>query len=439
MAEEGSRGPGVDPPTKAGQAGYICVLSLAISFLFFSFVARFGYGVLVPRIIEEMGFSRTEAGFVYSVFTFMYSAFSVVSGRLFDRYGIRVVAALSLVYGLGLALASVSSSFLALTASLAIAGLGASSSWTPMVALVSSKLPESWRGWGIGLLEVGVRASLGSVGFLIPLIIFAAGLRATWWIISLPLFAYGLAFYTLSRSELLRVSIGTRKEIVSYKALMSSRLFWLVGLSYLSMSFASYIILTFLVDFLTREVGRPYVEASAIAGIMGFTGMVGALSLSWASDRMGRTSSLIMSNALASLTVCLTALSLSNKLLSDLLGLVVATYGVFFGALWPIYAACAGDLFPSSVGTVLGLWTLMMGVGALAAPTIGGLLADAFDSYVPALLLSSATYLAAMLFTVVATMARRASASRAPRTMPLVRPSCRRVLGKKLLGLLWNS
>jgi len=38
LAEEGSRGPGVGPPTKAGQAGYICVLSLAISFLFFSFV-----------------------------------------------------------------------------------------------------------------------------------------------------------------------------------------------------------------------------------------------------------------------------------------------------------------------------------------------------------------------------------------------------------------
>jgi len=35
-----------------GQRKYAYVLSLAVSFLFFSFVARFGYGVLVPRMIE---------------------------------------------------------------------------------------------------------------------------------------------------------------------------------------------------------------------------------------------------------------------------------------------------------------------------------------------------------------------------------------------------
>ena len=406
MADQGSREPEGSSSTEAAQAGHVYVLSLAISFLFFSYVARFGYGVLVPRLIEEMGFSRVEAGSAYSVFTFMYSAFSVVSGRLFDRYGIRVVAMLSFVYGLGLVLASASSSFLALTASLAIAGLGASSSWTPMVALVSSNLPKSWRGWSIGLLEVGIRASQGSVGFVIPLIVFAAGLRATWWIISLPLFVYGLAFCISSRRGLLRVGADGREEVVSYRALLSSRQFWLGGLSYLSMSFASYIVLTFLVDFLEHEIGMPYAEASAVVGIMGFTGMAGALLLSWASDEIGRATVLVLSNALASLSVCLTALSPSNEALSASLSLVVATYGVFFGALWPIYAACAGDLFPSSVGTVLGLWTLMMGLGALAAPTIGGLLADVSNSYVPALLLSSTAYLVAMSLMVATAIAR---------------------------------
>lgn len=395
------------PSAADSQRKYAYVLSLAVSFLFFSFVARFGYGVLVPRMIEEMGLSRTEVGFAYSVFMFMYSAFSVASGRLFDRYGVKVVAVLSFVYGLGLVLASTSSSFLALTASLAIAGLGASSSWTPMVALVSSSLPKSWRGWSMGLLEVGVRGSHGSVGFLIPLIVFAAGLRATWWIISLPLFVYGLAFYALSRSESLRVDVNAREEIVGYRTLLSSREFWLVGLSYLSASFASYIILTFLVDFLEHEVGMPYVVASAAAGVAGFTGMAGAFLLAWISDKMGRAAALVLSNALASLSVGLMALSPSNEALTTSLSIVIAVHGAFSGALWPIYAACAGDLFPSSVGTVLGLWTLMMGLGALAAPTIGGLLADTFNSYVPALWLSSAAYPVAMSFIVITVMARR--------------------------------
>jgi MFS family permease len=406
LVVEGSRDFEEDSSTKTSRARYAYVLLLATGFLFFSFVARYGYGFLVPRIIEEMGFSRAEAGFVYSIFTFMYATFSVISGRLFDRYGTRVVAILSFVYGLGLVLASASSSFLALTTSLAVAGLGASSSWTPMVTLVSSNLPKSWSGWSIGLLEAGVRASQGSVGFLVPLIIFVAGLRAVWWIISLPLFVYGLVFCVLSRSRLLRVKVTAHKQVISYKALLPSKEFWLVGLSYLSMSFANYIVLTFLVDFLEHEVGMPYREASAVAGIMGFTGMAGAFLLSWASDKMGRVTVLVLSNALASLSVYLTALSPSNEALSASLSLVVATYGVFSGAPWPIYAACAGDLFPSSVGTVLGLWTLMMGLGALAAPTIGGLLADVSNSYVPALLLSSTAYLVAMSLMVATAITR---------------------------------
>jgi len=106
-----------------------------------------------------------------------------------------------------------------------------------MVALVSSSLPRSWRGWSTGLLEVGARGSHGSVGFLTSLIVFAGGLRATWWIISLPLFIYGLAFYALSRSGLLRANVNAREEIASYRTLLSSREFRLVGLSYLSASF----------------------------------------------------------------------------------------------------------------------------------------------------------------------------------------------------------
>jgi MFS family permease len=406
LASKWSRDAGSHLPTGASRVEQVHVLLLAISFLFFSYIARFGYGALVPRMIEEMGFSRAEVGIAYSVFIFMYSAFSVVSGRLFDKYGVKVVVILTFVYGLGLVLASVSSNLLALTASLAIAGLGASSTWTPMVALVSSKIPEPRRGWSTGLLEVGIRSSHGLAGFLIPLLVFVMGLRATWLVISLPLFIYCLVFYALSKSELLRVRVKARKEVVSYKTLLSSKEFWLVGFSYFFMSFASYIILTFLVDFLEREVGMPYAIASAMAGIIGFVGIAGAFLLSWISDKIGRVVILILSNAVASLNIYLLVLSLTNETLKASLSLVVAVYGFFFGAPWPIYAAYAGDLFPSSVGTVLGLWTLMMGLGALGAPSIGGLQADLFNSYVPALLLSSTAYLVAMSLMVATAITR---------------------------------
>ena len=87
---------------------------------------------------------------------------------------------------------------------------------------------------------------------------------------------------------------------------------------------------------------------------------------------MGRATALVLSNALASLSVGLMALSPSNEALTTSLSIVIAIHGAFSGALWPIYATCVGDLFPSSVGTVLGLWTLMMELGASAARPSGG-------------------------------------------------------------------
>ncbi len=397
MRDGTSKRPEEGPSTARGWRKHAYILLLAVGFLFFSYIARFGYGFLVPRLIEEMGLSRAEVGLAYSVFVFAYSALSAVSGRLFDRHGIRVVAALSFVYGLGLVLAGASQDLLTLTTSLAIAGVGASSSWTPMVALASSSLPATWRGRAVGLLEVGIRLSQGLAGFLIPLLVFAVGSRGAWWAISTPLFAYGLAFYALSKCGLLRAKIGEEEGTSSYRALLSSRAFWLVGLSYLFMSFASYIILTFMVDFLVREVGVPYAEASAVVGVMGLIGIGGAFLLSWASDRAGRVTVLVASNAAASLCVYLASLFPSDEVLASMMGLLIAVYGIFFGALWPIYAACAGDLFPSSTGTVMGLWTLMLGVGALLAPILGGSLADAYNSYVPALRTSAVTYIAAAM------------------------------------------
>jgi len=377
---------------------FCLVLLLATSFLFFSYIARFGYGVLLPRIIDDLKLSRVEAGSAYSFYILLYSLFSVASGRLFDRFGIKVVYILCFVYGLGMAMIGLSIDYVSLALSLAIAGLGAASSWTPMVALVSSNLPESWRGRSIGVLEVGIRASHGAVGLLIPPLALTLGWRATWWILALPLLIYGFIFYALTKGHRGALHIDIKgRSLIGYKKILTSKRFWLVGLSYSFMAFASYIVLTFLVDFLEHEVEIPYIEASTIVSFMGFMGIAGAILLTWASDKVGRRFIISLSNGVAAISLALFSLLPGNIALIRLLGVTAMVYGVFFGALWPSYAACAGDIFPSSVGTVLGLWTLMLGISALMAPIVGGLIADITGSYVTALQLSSLTYMLAMI------------------------------------------
>lgn len=375
---------------------HMMLLFLASSFLFFSYISRFGYGVLLPRIIEDMKLSKTEAGSAFSSYVFFYSLFSIVSGRLFDKFGVKVVSILCIVHGVGMLLVGFSNSLLLLALSLLIAGLGASSTWTPMVALVSSNLPASWRGRSTGVLETGIRVSHGAVGLLLPLIASAMSWRVVWLIFSLPLFIYATIFYSLSKKGgKLRIDVRHR-ELVSYREVICSNRFWLIGLSYSFMAFASYILLTFFVDFLEREVGLPYVEASAMITIMGFMGVVGAILLSWISDKIGRRAVLVIANGVSFINLALFSFLPFNESLVCTLPLLMAVYGAFFGGLWPIYATCASDIFPGSVGTVLGMWTFMLGLSSLISPIVSGMIADVTGSYVIALEVGAVAHLLAL-------------------------------------------
>ena len=52
-------------------------------------------------------------------------------------------------------------------------------------------------------------------------------------------------------------------------------------------------------------------------------------------------------------------------------------FGFPYGAIFPLYAACARDYFPKEVaGSVLGLLTIFYGVGAMVSPVLSGYLAD---------------------------------------------------------------
>jgi len=384
---------------RANNFSSFALLLLGSSFVFVAYLIRFGYGVLLPRIIEDLELSHVEAGLAYSLFLLLYSVFSVISGGLFDTLGTKVISLLCCVYGIGAVFVGFSYNYYMLVLSLALAGLGSSCSWAPMVALVSSSLPNHWRGRGIGILEVGIRISHGAVGLILPFLVLTLGWRASWWIIAALLLAYSGVFRMLAGF----LSIKRRNRgPFKYREVLSSKRFWLVGSSYFSMAFGSYLIITFLVDFLESEIGMPYVEASAMVSVMGFMGIFGTLVLTWLSDKVGRETIIAICNVLSSVSLLFLSLSLQNVAIKSLLMPVTAMYGVFYGGLWPTYAACAGDVFPNAVGTVVGLWTLMCGISALLAPITGGLIVDVTGSYAIAFQLSFITYTLAAILIVLA-------------------------------------
>ena len=88
----------------------------------------------------------------------------------------------------------------------------------------------------------------------------------------------------------------------------------------------------------------------------------------------------------------------SSLLTTDLLFGLVGVLAFFFGAIFPIYGACAGDYFPREVmGTVIGAWTPFYGLGAIMVHWVTGILRDQTGVYDHAFSICIATALFAIL------------------------------------------
>ncbi len=108
-------------------------------------------GVIQPTITSELSLSTSEGQWVVNSFFLTLALFAAPGGRLGDYYGHRevLIAALS-VFALGSLSAAVSQGFLWLVASIAVAGIGASTLYPASAAMIANRVSLERRGDAIG-------------------------------------------------------------------------------------------------------------------------------------------------------------------------------------------------------------------------------------------------------------------------------------------------
>jgi MFS family permease len=161
---------------------------------------------------------------------------------------------------------------------------------------------------------------------------------------------------------------------MGYLEILKEGRFWIIGISYFAISYGTYAIVDFIVTYGTIELQIPYQVASLFITVFAFTGVVGGILLTALSDYIGRKKLLVIIQTLVALTVLFVIFGGNNILL---LMVGMGCFGFPYGAIFPLYAACARDYFPKEVaGSVLGLLTIFYGVGAMVSPVLSGYLAD---------------------------------------------------------------
>ena len=368
--------------------------------------------VFIQPLESQWGWSRASLASAISVSLLLYGVAAPIAGRLIDWYGPRRVMIVSLaLVGIGAAgtVAVRSLWQLVLVWGVAI-GLGAGGAASVLAASVASRWFVARRGLVVGLLN-----SASSTGQLIFLPVLMGLVLTAGWQAGLMLLAavalglipfiflfmqdepshMGLRPFGADESANVLASTGRGEEarqrsslrpgqterLVSMGEIFSSRVFWMLALSFFACGATSAgLVGTHLIPH-ALDRGIAEMSAAAAVGIMGGVNFVGTMLSGGLTDQMDPRRLLAVVFTLRSLSLFLL------PLVRDQFGLLLfaVAYGLnWFATVPPIVALTADEFGRRSVASVYGWVFLAHQVGASLAALGAGFAQAWFGDYTAA-------------------------------------------------------
>ncbi|OGO23100.1 MAG: hypothetical protein A2144_07125 [Chloroflexi bacterium RBG_16_50_9] len=359
------------------------VLIACFCTLFITYSIRYGYGILLPGMLVTLAISKTEAGIISAAYFIAYTICSPVLGLMGDRFNSRVlISVFTGILGTGALLMAYADSVVEASLYFALAGVGASACWAPVVALAQRWVSPGRRGTAVALIDVGTSLGIVWMGTVGPGIVTAFGWEAGWMSLgALGLLVASINFILMrnqpSEQSVLQSTHSGRSADISLLALYSSLIhngkFWLFGVAYMLSGFAILIPFTFLSTYAVEELSLSYGASANLFIVIGIVAGVGKIGLGALSDKTGRIEMIILSTLL--IVIGTLGMAYAGGFLALALLTIVFSFG--YGAIWSLYAAAAADYFSRELaGSIVGLWTMYLGVGSILSPIIAGRIAD---------------------------------------------------------------
>jgi MFS family permease len=337
--------------------------------------------VALPAVQLDLGVSRADISFAYSMNMVGFFAGGIAAGRLVDRRGIVVTSIVSaLGLAAGFALASATSSLTLFAAAQVLIGFSAAATFAPLIADISHWF-ERRRGVAVAIAASGNYIAGTIWPPIVERMIHDHGWRMTYWsAAALCLVTMIPLAFTLSRRppdhEATQAVSVTQRSLaalgLSPNALQA--LLMLAGLSCcVAMSMPQVHIVAYCAD-LGYGVARG---AEMLSLMLGF-GIVSRVGSGWLADRVGGAMTLLIGSTLQCLALVfyLVADSLTSLYLTS------ALFGLFQGGIVPSYAIIVREYFPPrEAATRVGLAVSMTVLGMALGGWIGGVLFDVTGSY----------------------------------------------------------
>ena len=376
-------------------------------------LAFFGFGVFLKPLTAEFGWERGAISGAMSAGALVTGVLSLITGRLSDRYGPRI-----LVTGAGLSLGTaflLMSQIGLLWQVYLVWGLFVGSAISCSVIPINSTIPRWFRekrGLAIVIPLTGFSVGAMVSPLLVQWLIFEYGWRLTFlilafipFIITIPIAQFlkqdprqkGLRPY--GESELIEEdqSKGPAVWGLSVTQAIKTKRFWVFGLLWFSFFFCVQIIVVHIVPH-AIDTGIPVMAAASILSFAGASSVVGRLSMGVLADKIGNR--MAMSICLILIALAFVWLLLAREIWMFYVFAVV--FGLAWGGVAPLLTLVLAELFGLKfLGAIFGVGMFVSTLGGALGAPFAGYIFDVTGSYSPAFSTSVALAALAIVLSLV--------------------------------------
>jgi MFS family permease len=340
--------------------------------------------VALPTIQQDLGISRADISFAYTMNTLGFFVGGVAMGRLVDTRGIVFTAILSTIgLAAGFALAPAGSTLTLFAAAQVLIGFSSAATFAPLVADISHWF-EKRRGIAVAIAASGNYIAGTIWPPIIQALIHDHGWRMTYWAIAAICLVTMIPLaLTLRRrpphqqdsAAAAAAGVAThsaRSLGLSPNALQAVLIVAGIGCC-VAMSMPQVHIVAYCAD-----LGYGVAQGANMLSLMLGFGVVSRIVSGWIADRVGGIKTLLLGSTLQ--CVALVFYLIDDSLNS--LYLASAMFGLFQGGIVPSYALIVREYFPpKEAGFRVGLAISSTLVGMALGGWMGGVLFDMTGSY----------------------------------------------------------
>ena len=407
----GQRSPGVY--ARASHARHTTVV-FAMVLAIITYIDRVCISQAAPLISADLGLTKVQMAWAFSVFGWAYALFEIPGGWLADRLGPRrVLMRIVIWWSFFTAATGWAWNLVSLLVTRTLFGMGEAGCFPNLTRIFTLWLPQHERERAQASLWLAARWGGAFTPLLVTYVLDYVSWRRAFELFGLLGLVWAIVFFRWFRDDPrthpkvnaaeLAIMPPPRQSAIAHgptpwAQMLSSRSVWLLGLQYIALSYGWYFYITWLPTYLREARGTSLKMGAILAGLPLLLGGVGCLFSGWLVPRLARV---VGSIGLARKIVAIVgfvgasaSVIIFTKISDPANAMIVLGIAGLFNdfVMPPAWAACM-DIGGRYSGTVSGSMNMMGNIaGALSPLAIGYLLAWTGQNWTLTFYVSAAVY-----------------------------------------------